>query len=54
MLTRDSVREAVRRRGMCNLIHTATVVKVDFVIRKDSVISARGILPSAAGIDRRA
>ena len=33
---RDSMRDAVRRRGMCNLIHTATVVKVDFVIRKDS------------------
>ena len=37
MLTRDNVREAVRRRGICNLIHTASVVKVDFVIRKDSV-----------------
>ncbi len=33
---RDSMRDAVRRRGMCNLIHTATVVKVDFVIRKAS------------------
>ncbi|HET6676592.1 MAG TPA: hypothetical protein VFG71_14700 [Nitrospiraceae bacterium] len=33
---RDSMRDAVRRRGMCNLIHTPTVVKVDFVIRKDS------------------
>lgn len=32
----DNVRDAVRRRGMCNLIHTATVVKVDLVIRKDS------------------
>ena len=32
----ESMRDAVRRRGMCNLIHTATVVKVDFVIRKDS------------------
>lgn len=33
---RDSVREAVRRRSMCNVIHTASVVKVDLVIRKDS------------------
>ena len=44
---RDSVREAVRRRGMCNLIHTASVVKVDFVIRKDSVLPARA--PSIGG-----
>ena len=51
---RDSVREAVRRRGICNLIHTASVVKVDFVIRKDSVYRREEFSRRAAGIDRRA
>jgi len=32
----DMIREAVRHQGMFNIIHDATVVKVDFVVRKDS------------------
>lgn len=33
---RDRIREAVRARSMFNLIHTKTIVKVDWVVRKDS------------------
>jgi hypothetical protein len=32
---RESVLEAVRGRGMFNIIHTAWVIKADFVVRKD-------------------
>jgi len=32
---RESVLEAVRARGMFNIIHEAWVVKADFVVRKD-------------------
>jgi hypothetical protein len=32
----DSVRAAIERQSMFNLIHTEAVVKVDFVVRKDS------------------
>jgi hypothetical protein len=31
----DAVHEAVHRHGMFNIIHNDTVVKVDFIIRKD-------------------
>ena len=34
-LDRESVLEAVRTRGMFNIIHEAWVVKADFVVRKD-------------------
>ncbi|MCZ7626713.1 MAG: hypothetical protein C3F12_12950 [Candidatus Methylomirabilota bacterium] len=33
---RDTVQEAVRAKGMFNIIHNAFVIKVDFVVRKDS------------------
>lgn len=32
----DEVREAIDRRSMFNLVHVATVVKVDFIVRKES------------------
>jgi predicted nucleotidyltransferase len=32
----EEVREAVERRSMFNLVHVATVVKVDFIVRKES------------------
>lgn len=32
----DAVRRAVAERGMFNLIHGASVIKVDFVVRKES------------------
>jgi hypothetical protein len=32
----DAVRQAVATRGMFNVIHAAFVVKVDFVVRKDT------------------
>jgi predicted nucleotidyltransferase len=32
----EAVREAVRRRGMFNVIHGESIVKVDFIVRKDS------------------
>jgi len=32
----ETVRRAVRNRGMFNLIHNEYVIKVDFVVRKDS------------------
>lgn len=35
-LDRDAVRRAVEARGTFNLIHTALVVKVDVVVRKDT------------------
>lgn len=31
----DAVHDAVHRRGMFNIIHNDTVVKVDFIVRKD-------------------
>jgi hypothetical protein len=33
---RDAVRRAVAEQGMFNLIHSASVIKVDFVVRKES------------------
>src|SRR5713226_9841474 len=35
-IERQAVEEAVKRKGMFNLIHTEYVIKVDFVVRKDS------------------
>ncbi len=35
-IERQAVEEAVKRKGMFNLIHTEHVIKVDFVVRKDS------------------
>lgn len=32
----DLVRSAIERRSLVNLIHTEAIVKVDFVVRKDS------------------
>lgn len=32
----DSIRTAIARRSLFNLIHTEAVVKVDFVVRKDT------------------
>ena len=34
-IDRESVLEAVRTRGMFNIIHEAWIVKADFVVRKD-------------------
>lgn len=34
-IDRESVLEAVRTRGMFNIIHEAWVIKADFVVRKD-------------------
>ena len=34
-IDRESVREAVRARGMFNIIHEVWVIKADFVVRKD-------------------
>ena len=31
----QAVREAIARRGIFNIIHNATVIKVDFIVRKD-------------------
>jgi hypothetical protein len=33
---REAVRRAIEERGLFNAIHEAAVVKVDFVVRKDS------------------
>ena len=33
---RDMIQQAVARQGMFNVIHTATVIKVDFIVRKDT------------------
>lgn len=35
-MEREPVLEAIRGRGAFNIIHTAHVIKVDFVVRKDS------------------
>ena len=35
-LDRQAVEEAINRKSMFNLIHTEYVIKVDFVVRKDS------------------
>lgn len=35
-IDRDSIEEAVGKRGMFNIIHNEYVFKVDFIIRKDS------------------
>jgi len=32
----DRIREAIGRRSMFNLIHTAAVVKIDVIVRKDT------------------
>jgi hypothetical protein len=32
----DAIRDAVKRRGMFNVIHEEAVVKVDFIVRKDT------------------
>jgi len=32
---RDMIRQAIDHRGMFNLLHSATVVKVDLIVRKD-------------------
>lgn len=31
----EAVREAIARRGMFNMIHNASVIKVDFIVKKD-------------------
>lgn len=31
----EAVREAIARRGMFNVIHSASVIKIDFIVRKD-------------------
>ena len=36
LISSDVVQDAVRRRSMFNLIHLESVIKVDFVVRKDS------------------
>jgi predicted nucleotidyltransferase len=37
----ETVREAVKNRGMFNLIHDRHIVKVDFVVRKDTPYRSR-------------
>jgi hypothetical protein len=32
----ETVRDAVKRRGMFNLIHNEYIIKIDFVVRKDT------------------
>lgn len=32
----DSIRHAIREQGMFNLIHCEAVIKIDFIVRKDS------------------
>jgi hypothetical protein len=34
-IDRESVRRAILERGMFNIIHTETVIKVDMIVRKD-------------------
>jgi hypothetical protein len=34
MLNSDNMREAIRLRGMFNVIHASALIKVDFVVRK--------------------
>jgi len=36
----DRIREAISRRSMFNLIHTAAVVKIDVIVRKDTAYRA--------------
>lgn len=33
----ESITEAIEKRGMFNMIHNEHVIKVDFIIRKDSL-----------------
>lgn len=51
----DRIREAIDRRSMFNLIHTAAVVKVDVIVRKDSAYRAeefrRRCMATIAGVD---
>ncbi|MFQ5802011.1 MAG: nucleotidyltransferase [Candidatus Methylomirabilales bacterium] len=35
-IERERVQEAIREKGMFNIIHTVHVIKVDFVVRKES------------------
>ncbi len=35
-IEREMVQRAIREKGMFNIIHTAYVIKIDFVVRKDS------------------
>ena len=35
-VSRDSVRDAITRRFMFNILHEDSVIKVDFIVRKDS------------------
>lgn len=32
----DAIADAIARQGMFNLIHTALIIKVDFIVRKDT------------------
>lgn len=33
----DTVRDSVSNRGIFNIIHSAEIIKIDFIVRKDSV-----------------
>lgn len=35
-IDRDAVKQAVERRGMFNIIHNDSVLKIDFIVRKDA------------------
>jgi len=36
-IDRDSITEAIETQGMFNIIHSQSVLKVDFIVRKDSL-----------------
>jgi len=38
-LSEDALRRAVRRRGMCNLIHVPSSLKVDIMVAEDSLFN---------------
>lgn len=40
-LSEDRVREAIRRRSSCNLIHLATMIKIDVFVAKDRAFERR-------------
>ena len=45
---RDAVRAAIAERGVFNLIHQAHVIKVDFIVRKESDVPPRRVRSPAA------
>jgi len=48
----ETVREAVKNKGMFNLIHDKYIIKIDFVVRKDTPQPPSGILQEKEGDGR--